>query len=348
MAAKALTQSRPSQSSSQPASNLQSPPPASVQATASSSSMNSSTNVPANPVKSSLPAALPSTNGHLVPAPEDDDPFVVKPGRSPATLTVSPPAIDDTESWPEVGQAAATPLNGKKEGREEDEKGHEREASQGQGLKKSTFIFPLSLPPKNIHLRFNIRIAICTYWSPSFLSLFVQQARRRNGYLYLRISSSSRDLLARSMRGKGLRTRTRAIIANPVGSLARRRHLLARGPSSRVAHILQLVDELRRRTLVLSHSLKHRVGRVVFILVLVIPAYEAAHGSWTMSVVLHPVRTGVCDRRPPTRRPPLRSPNPCQCRSSSLGCVHMSTPVFRPVRGIHRPSVLSLTLLQLS
>ena len=148
MAAKALTQSRPSQSSSQPASNLQSPPPASVQATASSSSMNSSTNVPANPVKSSLPAALPSTNGHLVPAPEDDDPFVVKPGRSPATLTVSPPAIDDTESWPEVGQAAATPLNGKKEGREEDEKGHEREASQGQGLKKSTFIFPLSLPPK--------------------------------------------------------------------------------------------------------------------------------------------------------------------------------------------------------
>ena len=144
MAARALTQPRPpAAQSSAPA--LLSPPPTSSQESPTSSitpiPASTSPAAPTDPVATSSTATVPSTtNGHLAPhpGPEYDDPFVVKPGRSPSTLNPSPPAIDDKDSWPEVGHAAATPPNGKKEGREEEDRGHEREPSQGNGSKKST------------------------------------------------------------------------------------------------------------------------------------------------------------------------------------------------------------------
>ncbi|KAI0777278.1 hypothetical protein BD413DRAFT_174483 [Trametes elegans] len=100
---------------------------------AAGSSRSSNASVKASPT-------MAATNGHTAPPSEFDDPFIVRPGRSPPHPT--PPAIDDAESWPEVGQAATTTSNhSRSDGkvREGDgEKGHEREASQGHGSRKST------------------------------------------------------------------------------------------------------------------------------------------------------------------------------------------------------------------
>ncbi|RDX54678.1 hypothetical protein OH76DRAFT_988632 [Lentinus brumalis] len=152
MAARALSQSNPTAGQSSASSHLSPPPPSSQHpsptpvAPASTSPAAPSSNSPVL----STGALTPSTNGHLAPHPtaEHDDAFVVKPGRSPSSFHPSPPAIDDQESWPAVSQAAATPL-GKKEGREED-RGHEREPSQGQGSRKSEKPKWVAVPPEEL------------------------------------------------------------------------------------------------------------------------------------------------------------------------------------------------------
>nr|VWO94713.1 Efflux pump FUB11 (Fusaric acid biosynthesis protein 11) [Ganoderma boninense] len=122
-ATRALTQSRPAQpaqpssssmsASLAAASSLSSPPPSSLDVSAAPST-SPSTNIS---LKSSPTMAPVSTNGHAATSSEFDDPFVVKPGRSPSILnstppsTVTPPTIDDAENWPEVGHAAALPAN---------------------------------------------------------------------------------------------------------------------------------------------------------------------------------------------------------------------------------------------
>lgn len=116
------------------------------QSSSSPSTLLPSTSGTSSSSKPSL--TVPASNGHLVPPSAHDDPFVVRPGRSPPIL--SPPAIDDAESWPEVGQAAATPPHASNSGPEgktkegEEDRGHEREASQGHGARKSTSSLSLS------------------------------------------------------------------------------------------------------------------------------------------------------------------------------------------------------------
>ena len=143
--ARVLTQSRPSQSlpSSQSApSALLSPTKESFQEISLVPPVSA---IAGADVVSTRTSPAPKTNGHSTPPTtvDYDDPFVVRPGRSPASLSQTPPAIDDTENWPEVGQAAAAqPIteNAKgREGREDDEGKHEREPSQGHGTRKGAF-----------------------------------------------------------------------------------------------------------------------------------------------------------------------------------------------------------------
>lgn len=137
------------------------------QSSSSPSTLLPSTSGTSSSSKPSL--AVPASNGHLAPPSAHDDPFVVRPGRSPPIL--SPPAIDDAESWPEVGQAAATPPHASNSGPEgktkegEEDRGHEREASQGHGARKSTSSSPLSL-------FFVLRYTFSTPFSFTHLCLF--------------------------------------------------------------------------------------------------------------------------------------------------------------------------------
>ncbi|RPD65673.1 hypothetical protein L226DRAFT_567122 [Lentinus tigrinus ALCF2SS1-7] len=154
--ARASMQSRPTASQSSasapmsPPSSSQEPSPTPILPTPASTDPPASSHPAAT---SSTGAVPPTTNGHLAPHPNTvkyDDPFVVKPGRSPSSVNISPPAIDDKESWPEVGHTVATPPNGK-EVREEDVRGHEREPSQGHGSKKSEKPKWVAVPPEELH-----------------------------------------------------------------------------------------------------------------------------------------------------------------------------------------------------
>ncbi|KAI0360522.1 hypothetical protein OH77DRAFT_692424 [Trametes cingulata] len=157
MAARVLNQPRPTNSTS-PLPNQNSAAAAAV-SPPQSSALDAST-LPAsvsstspNPSMKPSPTVAP-INGHLPPSAELDDPFVVRAGRTPPKP--SPPAIDDAESWPEVGQAAATPphaSNGRadmrsKEG--DEEKTHEREVSQGHGSRKSEKTKWVPIPPEEL------------------------------------------------------------------------------------------------------------------------------------------------------------------------------------------------------
>ncbi|CDO73676.1 hypothetical protein BN946_scf185015.g4 [Trametes cinnabarina] len=151
MAARALNQARPANPSApaptRSSTSLLSPQPL-VPLEGSSLSASSSHTSPNPSVKPS--PTMSATNGPMASPPEHDDPFVVRPGRSPPNA--SPPAIDDAENWPEVGQAAATPPhanNGRAEGKVkegDDDRGHEKEASQGHGSRKSTLLSLILLP----------------------------------------------------------------------------------------------------------------------------------------------------------------------------------------------------------
>ncbi|KAI0711116.1 hypothetical protein C8T65DRAFT_184549 [Cerioporus squamosus] len=148
MAARALSQSRSTTGQSS-APGLLSPPPQSSQhpsPTPIAPAGTSPAAAPNSPPAVSISALTPSTNGELATrsTAENDDPFVVKPGRSPSSLNPSPPAIDDKESWPEVSQAAATPPNGK------EDRGHEREPSQGHGSRKSEKPKWVAVPPEEL------------------------------------------------------------------------------------------------------------------------------------------------------------------------------------------------------
>ncbi|KAI1798061.1 hypothetical protein LXA43DRAFT_876186 [Ganoderma leucocontextum] len=158
-ATRALTQSQSSQLS-QPssssvnsgltaASSLSSPPPSSLDVSAAPSA-SASADIS---VKSSPTMAPLNINGHIATSNQYDDPFVVRPGRSPSILDSTPPsnvtphAIDDAESWPEVGSAATLPTNvnnGRAEGKAketgEEERGHERETSGSRKSEKPKWV----------------------------------------------------------------------------------------------------------------------------------------------------------------------------------------------------------------
>ncbi|EJF63818.1 hypothetical protein DICSQDRAFT_160326 [Dichomitus squalens LYAD-421 SS1] len=148
------------------ASSASSPPPSSLDVSAGPS-----VSVSADISVKSSPSMPPSnTNGHVAHPHDYDDPFVVRPGRSPSVLNptppsiTTPPAIDDAESWPEVGQAATTPINagnGRVEGRAketgEDDRGHEREGSGGHSSRKSEKLKWVPVPPEDLHFEGPVR-----------------------------------------------------------------------------------------------------------------------------------------------------------------------------------------------
>ena len=146
MAARASNQNQPRTTNPPSAASNQvinpallSAQPSAIEASASSAS---SSYTSPNPSMKPSPV-ISASNGQPVPPADEDDLFVVRPGRTPPNPT--PPAIDDTESWPQVGQVAATPphvSNGRAEGRNkegDEDRGHEREASQGHGSRKSAY-----------------------------------------------------------------------------------------------------------------------------------------------------------------------------------------------------------------
>ncbi|KAI0674457.1 hypothetical protein C8Q78DRAFT_989386 [Trametes maxima] len=157
MAARTLPPSRSVESTSLPRRN----PAASTTQTVTpeASTLFASSSNPSVAPQMKISQSAPALNGRLAPLADDDDLFVVRPGRSPpnpSSSNTTPPAIDDTESWPEVGQAAATPphaSNGRAEGKTkggDEERGHEREASQGHGSRKSEKTKWVPIPPEDL------------------------------------------------------------------------------------------------------------------------------------------------------------------------------------------------------
>ncbi|OCH84757.1 hypothetical protein OBBRIDRAFT_839472 [Obba rivulosa] len=130
------------------------------------------------------PATTPvsATNGHApLPNSPSDDPFIVRPNIAPRPVVqpaTLPPAIDDAESWPEVGKSVTTPNEGssrrsesrEKESGEHADGGHEREGSQSQATpRKSASILLFSPPPLS---SFSV-LLLCASCQPSVLRLSV-------------------------------------------------------------------------------------------------------------------------------------------------------------------------------
>ncbi|KAI0635318.1 hypothetical protein C8Q77DRAFT_697325 [Trametes polyzona] len=154
MAARGLSQSRSTNSVSAMPSHYPAPALATSQSAPDAVPLAASASAASTSAPAKTSSATPSINGQLAAASDYDDPFIVKPGRSPPTLT--PPAIDDAESWPQVGQAVATPpqaSNGRTEAKakeSDEERGHEREASQGHGSRKSEKTKWVPIPPEEL------------------------------------------------------------------------------------------------------------------------------------------------------------------------------------------------------
>ncbi|KAH9897012.1 hypothetical protein C8Q73DRAFT_664658 [Cubamyces lactineus] len=110
MAARALNQNQPRTTNTPSvASNhilssalLSAQPPAPEASAPGASSSQTSPNPSMKPSP-----VISATNGHPVSSTEEDDPFVVRLGRTPPNPT--PPAIDDTESWPQVRKRNGSP-----------------------------------------------------------------------------------------------------------------------------------------------------------------------------------------------------------------------------------------------
>ncbi|KAI0746947.1 hypothetical protein C8Q80DRAFT_809229 [Daedaleopsis nitida] len=133
MAARALTHSRSSQPSNQATVTTPiSPPPPAIQEPLTAPTAGTSTSASGMSLKTSPSMTTSSTNGHPASSAGEEDAFVVKPGRVPS------------------GANMMTPPNGKNEAREDDEKGHEREPSQGHGSRKSEKTKWIPVPPEEL------------------------------------------------------------------------------------------------------------------------------------------------------------------------------------------------------
>ena len=312
--ARAFTQGNPPQPVP-PSANTSSVPgslPGSREA--QDSSANTSTSM--NTVKTTLLAM----NSHSALPADFDDPFVVKPGRSPSSLDRTPPAIDDAESWPEVGQAAA--ISSVAEGgknKEGDERKHERESSQGQGPRKGTFIPSISLVSLPVLYHFVYPLFLYFGFTPNERADLIvpwacdgKQERSRDGYPYPRRTCSSKDLHGRVNAHKSER-----ILVILLGLRAQDRLRRVRGLNSKAGHIQRAADGLHPRIRGLCHTLKLRAGPEASTPALdILVCVEVVGGCRTTLVYHHPMSTGSFARRDTIHRQHSRNPSHCQYKSS--------------------------------
>ena len=270
-------------------------------------------------------SSAPGINGRSASTTDYDDLFVVKPGRFPSGLGREPPGIDDAESWPEVGQAAAIPSETakSKESRDDDERRHEREPSQGHGSRKGTLFLTnmmsvQSFVPCLVYAFFHHLFLLSTHELMVRIALLrrATQVRRPNGSRYLQ-----RIFISRTLRGLNMCANVHKPLNDPILVILpvlreQARLRLVRGLSSKAGRTLRVVDDLHRPIQVPCPILKRRVGQGVFSLVLDIQAFVGAgDGYQTMLVGQLLARTKPCNRRNATLRRRTRSLNRFLSRS---------------------------------